>query len=305
MERFLKFFTFLPLPEIQSIMDRHKNEPAQRLAQHKLASEFLELVHGAVAAKETEAQHRSLFTKPTASSLLGTAQNPQQPGPKKGNPLATNQNAQKRVESTYWANSLNPYAVAVDQNNAPTSQTVLPKSLVYNVSIAKVLYSAGLVSSRSEGHRLAQNQGVYIGSRASGTQTMGDDLSFTPAKLMDPMQTWRSVIRDDEKSATMDKQGEEGLLVLRQGKWRVRVCRIVSDEMFETLGIEDPPGWAEWKSLQKAEKVKELQDWEENESERRVPRREARQNQLEGEKKAKNFLRGEGYRRGRISGDRR
>jgi len=120
---------------------------------------------------------------------------------------------------------------------------------------------------------------------------MGDDLSFVPAKLMDPLQTWRNVIRDDEASATMDKEGEEGLLILRQGKWRVRICRIVSDEKFETLGLEDPPGWVEWKSVQKAEKVQELQEWEESEPQQKFKRKEARQNQLDAMRDAKEYLR--------------
>lgn len=292
-ERFLKFFTFLPLPAIQSLMDRHKPDASKRLAQHTLAAEFVELVHGAEASKEAAAQHRALHAKPTVSSILGTAQNPQYPVSHKPNPLATNQNATKRQEATFWANSLNKHSVATDQNNAPAAHVVLPKSLVFNQSIARVLYSAGLVSSRSEGHRLAQNQGAYIGSKASGHQAMGDDVSFTPAKLMDPLQTWRSVIRDDEGSGTMNKMGEEGLLVLRQGKWRMRLCRIVSDELFETLGLEDPPGWAEWKALQKADKVHQLQEWEAIEAEQQVNRRVAQENQAVARREAGEYLREE------------
>lgn len=278
------------MPKIISVMHKHKDDPAKRLAQHTLAAEFIELVHGEEIAKATQKEHKALFDKPTISSLLGTAQNPQHPAPRKSNPLATNQNLKKRKDAEFWASSLNKHAVAGTQNNAPATHAVLPRSLVYNQSIAKVLYSAGLASSRSEGHRLAQSKGAYIGCRASGHQPMGDELSFTPAKLMDPMQTWNNVIRDDEASSTMEKEGEEGLLILRQGKWRIRVCRLVSDEKFETMGLEDPPGWLEYKALQKANKIKDLEDWEAVEAEEKVKRLAARETQKQSRINARKSL---------------
>ncbi|XP_075712086.1 tyrosine--tRNA ligase, mitochondrial [Rhinoderma darwinii] len=45
-ERFLKLFTFLPLPEIGHIMDQHAKEPEKRLPQKRLAAEVTKLVHG-------------------------------------------------------------------------------------------------------------------------------------------------------------------------------------------------------------------------------------------------------------------
>ncbi|XP_056373400.1 tyrosine--tRNA ligase, mitochondrial [Hyla sarda] len=45
-ERFLKLFTFLPLPEIKHIMDQHAKEPEKRLPQKRLAAEVTKLVHG-------------------------------------------------------------------------------------------------------------------------------------------------------------------------------------------------------------------------------------------------------------------
>ncbi|XP_018425872.1 PREDICTED: tyrosine--tRNA ligase, mitochondrial [Nanorana parkeri] len=45
-ERFLKLFTFLPLPEIEHIMEQHSKEPEKRIPHKRLAAEVTKLVHG-------------------------------------------------------------------------------------------------------------------------------------------------------------------------------------------------------------------------------------------------------------------
>ncbi|XP_055506152.1 tyrosine--tRNA ligase, mitochondrial [Leucoraja erinacea] len=45
-ERYLKLFTFIPLPEIESIMVNHGTDPGKRIAQKRLAAEVTKLVHG-------------------------------------------------------------------------------------------------------------------------------------------------------------------------------------------------------------------------------------------------------------------
>ncbi|KAM9073355.1 tyrosine--tRNA ligase, mitochondrial [Megaptera novaeangliae] len=45
-ERYLKLFTFLPLPEIDHIMQLHFKEPEKRAPQKRLATEVTKLVHG-------------------------------------------------------------------------------------------------------------------------------------------------------------------------------------------------------------------------------------------------------------------
>ncbi|XP_038626065.1 tyrosine--tRNA ligase, mitochondrial [Tachyglossus aculeatus] len=45
-ERYLKLFTFLPLPEIDHIMAMHAREPEKRGAQKRLAAEVTKFVHG-------------------------------------------------------------------------------------------------------------------------------------------------------------------------------------------------------------------------------------------------------------------
>ncbi|XP_006633788.1 tyrosine--tRNA ligase, mitochondrial [Lepisosteus oculatus] len=45
-ERYLKMYTFLPLPEVEHVMDQHRKEPEKRSAQKRLAAEVTKLVHG-------------------------------------------------------------------------------------------------------------------------------------------------------------------------------------------------------------------------------------------------------------------
>ncbi len=51
---YLKLFTFLPLEEIVSIVEKHQAEPQVRLAQRTLAREVTSLVHGSQAATTAE-----------------------------------------------------------------------------------------------------------------------------------------------------------------------------------------------------------------------------------------------------------
>jgi len=107
----------------------------------------------------------------------------------------------------------------------------LPRSLVTDQPIARVLYSAGLVASRSEGHRLCAQKGAYIGSKPSAVGPMSDTLEFSPCKNWKPEDTNNFII--DGK-----------LLILRVGKWKVKIVKIVSDEEFEAQGLMCP-GWKE------------------------------------------------------------
>ncbi|KAF3918852.1 hypothetical protein ABW20_dc0102172 [Dactylellina cionopaga] len=50
MESWLKFFTILPISEIDSIMQQQKENPSKRLAQRKLAYEVVSLIHSTVTA---------------------------------------------------------------------------------------------------------------------------------------------------------------------------------------------------------------------------------------------------------------
>ena len=202
MGRYLKLFTFIPIPEIDKVMAEHALKPHERKAQHLLAREFIELVHGEPDAAAAEQQHRSIFQK---TPLLVAANNAADVEEYKKGPTPIN------------------------QTNTPVVNITLPMSLIVDKAPGNVLYSAGLVSSRGEGHRLATNQGAYIGSKPGGGGDMGDALTFSPIKTWDP-------------SKTKDYLLEGNLLILRAGKWRIKIIRVISDEEFLDRGL-DAPGW--------------------------------------------------------------
>ena len=224
-ERYLKLFTFLPLAEIQSIMAEHALDESRRLAQHKLAYEFVELIHGLGAAQEAESQHKALFSKSIpidslrADSSLTTS--------------APNAEMETRPPGD-WNVSLNKGAKPVTAANAPPVHGILPRSLVVGQHLTKVLWSAGLVSSKSEAYRLITQNGCHIGSRTGRGETtveMGDYVAFTPMKN-EPSHHTENYLIDGE------------LLIFKIGKWKLKMIKVVSDEEYEKSGLTCP-GWKE------------------------------------------------------------
>ena len=201
----------MPLEKIGSIMAEHNSQPSQRIAQRELAFDVLDLVHGKASATDAAEQHGLVFKSPR----LPMSKPASEPEPKSldVNPL------------------LNPHAPITTANNAPSPHLVLPKSLVYKQPIARVFYSAGLVASRSEGHRLLAKKGGYVGSRGGASGTMCDHLEYSRALNWHGDETEKCIIDGD-------------LLILRVGKWKVKIVKIVSDEEFERLGLT-APGWKE------------------------------------------------------------
>lgn len=128
MERYLKIFTFVPTPDISTIMEEHNADPGKRIAQHLLASEVLEMIHGREEAEKTRSEHQML-RKPSLASLSSQA--------------------------TVGGDQL----VGQDVN-----RITLPKSNVLNTPISHILYRAGLVKSKSEGSRMIEKGGLYVAS---------------------------------------------------------------------------------------------------------------------------------------------
>lgn len=187
-------FTFMPLEDIDSLLKNHKKDPSQRIAQHKLAREFLELVHGANEAKDAELQHRLLF---------------------KGNKTET-------------ISSLTSGTVTASK--APSPNLRLPRSLIMQKSVGKILYAAGLATSKSEGHRVAEKHGAYIGGNPEKTthEAMPDgNISWAQLGNWDPRITRKYLINGE-------------LLLLRRSKHNVKVIRVVSDEEYALSGEEYP-----------------------------------------------------------------
>ena len=224
--RYLMLFSFIPMNEIDVIMAEHNEDPSKRIAQQRLAHEALHIIHGEDEAKAVEEQHGILFPRSkTSLRREARAANPQSQSPK---PIMH--------KPPRWADDKNPLfnPYAGPAKPTPAGQVVLPRSLVVSQQISRVLLAAGLVSSRSEGHRLIAAKGAYIGSVAGPEhRTMPDHVEFTPILNWEDEYINRFIVNDN-------------LLILRAGKWRVRVVKIVEDAEFEKRGL-DVPGWKEWK----------------------------------------------------------
>lgn len=195
-ERYLKLFTFVPSTQIATIMSEHKADPGKRAAQHLLASEVLELVHGPEEAMRTRQEHETM-RRPTVASLMN----------------------QKAAD------------VSAQQATSGTQHTTLPKSLVLDAPFSRILYHAGMVPTKSEGARAISKGGAYVAT--TSTQGAETELNFVTIKDQRP---------DDIASLSSD-----GIMILRLGKWKVRVVKVVDDREFEASGLE-APGWTEYKA---------------------------------------------------------
>ena len=182
-----------------------------RFAQRSLAREVVSMLHGNKNSQTAEYQSGLLLVKPKEpqTSKLSTK-------------FPTDVNV-----------ATNPYAPQTNSTNAPSHNVILPRSLVENQPVARVLYAAGMVGSRSEGHRLVKAGGAHIGSKPAHAGGMPDSLKYTRVLNWDPKETWKYVMDD-------------GLMILRVGKWKVKIIRIVPDEEFEREG-RDAPGWSEFR----------------------------------------------------------
>jgi len=225
-ERYLKLFTFHPLPHITLVMQNHMRDPSQRSAQHLLAKEFLGLVHGSGAAAKAETEHRNLFAG----------------GSKTLNIAAVKDARDKSKNSTSsgledLSMSLNTFAPQVNAQNAPQKYTSLPMSMVIGSAFPQILYAAGLASSRSEGHRLVSAQGAYVaGQPDQKADTIGNSLNWSALKHFETDKPQKYLI-------------DGNMLVLRVGKWNIRMCHVLEDEEFEAQGLTCP-GWEEFKERQ-------------------------------------------------------
>jgi tyrosyl-tRNA synthetase len=206
---------------ITSTMEEHDKDQSKRVAQHKLAYEFVELVHGLGNAQQAEDQHRKLFGQKLSVKDLRAST-------KEENVTEIG----KAGYSTDVNPSLNKYAPQTNVENMGPTRITLPASLILDQPLSKILWSAGLVSSRSEGQRLINNRGAHIGSTSDRTgRDMGDGLSFAPITSWKPYETSRFII-------------DGNLLILRVGKWKVKIIDIVSDAEYEKTGLT-APGWKE------------------------------------------------------------
>lgn len=121
----LRYFTFLPLDEIDDVMKRHGEAAQHRLAQKTLARHVTELVHGPEAASEAEGAANALFASGSAA-----------------------------VSADDWIRSL------VKSSSVPSVS--LARNQVVDCPFVDVAVLVGLCSSKSETRRLIASSGLYF-----------------------------------------------------------------------------------------------------------------------------------------------
>ena len=213
--RYLRLFTLVPLPEIDSLLEYHKEHPQERKPQNRLAYEVMALLHGPIEADKALQSHGLLFGKKPTSEPGRPAKPLFAKDPDEINP-ALNRNAPQNNATTRYAH-----------------HTTIPRSIVTQESTARVLHAIGLVSSRSEGERLLQANGAYVGAKSAGNGPMSDELSFH----------W---LKEKTQGSMAQFMLDDEVLIMRAGKWNVKIARVIDDEEFDKKGL-DCPGWAQFK----------------------------------------------------------
>jgi tyrosyl-tRNA synthetase len=230
-ERYLKLFTFLPLDQISLLVEQQRKDASKRTAQHVLAKEIVELAHGAAEAKKAETAHKEAFSHGTNTFSLGALRNTLGTA----NPNA-GLGAQKAKQSKFDIELLEyKRAYAASSTSQSTSSTstssqskqdsvvTLPLSFLQPGSFPRVLHAAGLASTKSEAHRLIAKKGAYVVVPNSGSVESPTSLKWVPI----------------EASSTANPQHfliDFEALVLRSGKTKIQIVRIVSDEQYEKQG---------------------------------------------------------------------
>lgn len=123
-ETYLKAYTFISLGEIEALMARHSQNPADREAQETLARLVTEIVHGPAAAAQAAAATDALFGD---------------------TPFA----------------ELSKEALAVALAEAP-SVKFSRGDLKEGASLSEALVTGGLASSKSEARRLIEGKGITL-----------------------------------------------------------------------------------------------------------------------------------------------
>ncbi len=123
-ENYLKVYTFLPLADIDALMEQHRQNPSDRQVQETLARLVTEIAHGPAATAQAAATTDALFGDTPFSEL-------------------------------------SPEALSVALSEAP-SVTLSDKDLEGGYSLAETLVTGGLASSKSDARRLIEGKGITL-----------------------------------------------------------------------------------------------------------------------------------------------
>ena len=127
-EKYLQFYTFMPLHEIRMLMELHRRNPGERQAQETLARLVTEIVHGPAAVATAVAATDALYGDTPFEALS------------------------REARQTALA-------------EAP-SLTLTRMNLLAGISLAEVLVDGGLASSKSDARRLIEGQGITLADLA-------------------------------------------------------------------------------------------------------------------------------------------
>jgi len=122
-ERWLKYFTFFPLPEIAALMAEQARDPGKRPAQRRLAEEMTARIHGPETLRGVVEASRILFG---GTDLAAAA----------------------------------PAALAILAGEIPTAR--LPRAELLGLSAADALVKSGLASSKGDARRGIQGKGFSM-----------------------------------------------------------------------------------------------------------------------------------------------
>lgn len=229
-ERYLKLFTFLPLDQISLLVEQQRKDASKRTAQHVLAKEIVELAHGAAEAKKAETAHKEAFSHGTNTfalgamrSALGTA-NPNAGLGAQKEKLSKFDLELLEYKRAYAASStVQPSTSTAVSQPKQDSVVTIPLSMLQAGSFPRVLHAAGMATTKSEAHRLIAKKGAYVVVPNSGTVESPTALKWVPI----------------EASSTTNPQHylvDYEALVLRSGKSKIQIVRVVSDGEFEKRG---------------------------------------------------------------------
>ncbi|KAF2752058.1 hypothetical protein M011DRAFT_394506 [Sporormia fimetaria CBS 119925] len=224
-ERYLKLFTFFPSDEINLAMRAQEADPSKRIAQHLLAKSVVELAHGANAAVEAEQVHKSIFAGRSTitfdkSALGGSITSRGIPAPQ-----LSKEQASLLEHKLRFAGKAKPSSTAAEAGDGLTGLTVhLPESVVQSASdFSQVLLAAGLVSSKSAGRRLIDSRGAYVVVPRSSDTEDKNILNWSP---IEPQHTPKDFVI----------QHSERFVVVRYGKSKLRICRLIDEWKFKRKG---------------------------------------------------------------------
>ncbi|HEU4886124.1 MAG TPA: tyrosine--tRNA ligase [Longimicrobium sp.] len=133
-DRYLKFFTFLPLDEIASIVAEHEANPAARAGQRRLAEEVTRMVHGGEGLERAERATAVFFGSRPAQDL--------------------------------------PAAELLDVfSDVPSTEVPRARLDGEGIPVVDLLAESGVASSKGEARRLIAGGGISVnGERVSGPE---------------------------------------------------------------------------------------------------------------------------------------